>query len=94
MLKLKTMDKKTRKDFIDLFAEGFEAVVAPEIEELRKEVKQGFSGVNKRLETVKNRLEAVEVRLDRVAANQLEDRTQLKDNEQRIKKLESRRALA
>ncbi len=36
------------------------------IKELRKEVEQGFSGVNKRLETVENRLETVEVRLDRV----------------------------
>lgn len=88
------MDKQTRKDFVDLFAESFEAVVAPEIEDLRKDMEKGFAGVNSRLTTVENRLEAVEIKLDRVAANQLEDRTVLKDHDKRIKKLESGRALA
>lgn len=78
------MNQKTREEFIDLFAEGFAGVVAPEIDSLRKDMEEGFAGVNKRLqtvenslesvenrlETVENRLEAVEVKLDRVAANQ------------------------
>lgn len=72
------MNKQTRKDFIDLFAEGFQGVVVPEIEELRKDMDKGFKNVNEklnnvegRLKTVENRLESVEVKLDRVAANQL-----------------------
>jgi len=49
------MNKKAREEFIDLFAEGFEGVVVPEIDESRKEMRQGFKDVNKRLQNVERK---------------------------------------
>lgn len=98
------MNKKTRDEFVDLFAEGFQGLVVPEINKLDEKidkvgekltkVENRLEKVENRLEKVENRLEVVEVKLDRVAANQLEDRTVLKDHEKRIKKSESVRILA
>lgn len=94
------MDKQARDEFIDLFAEGFQGLVVPEIESLRKDMDRGFTEVNKRLrniesrlDTAESRLESVGIRLDRVIANQLEDRSKTKNVDERVKKLEGRRAL-
>lgn len=88
------MNKKTREEFIDLFAEGFEGVVAPEIDEIKQDMEKGFNKVDKklknvedRLETMENRLDVVERKLDRVVDNHI-------THEGRIKKLESRQVLA
>ncbi len=91
------MDEKTKKDMILLFNQGFEEVVLPDILELKdgqedikkqlEDVKNRLGTVENRLGTVENRLEVVERKLDRAVDTHI-------DHSTRLKKLESRVALA
>lgn len=100
------MDEKFKKDFVELldqqfdqkfirmFNQGFEEVVLPQIESLKEEMNQKFEGVDERFNKVESQLERLEFKVDRIADNQLEDRSQLKEHGARIKKLEAHRPAA
>ena len=88
------MDDKTRQDFIEIFAEGFQGLVVPEINQLRKEMKQGFSSMNKRLETVEIRLDIVDRKLDRVVDENIVMKNKVEDHDKQIKKLATRRSIS
>lgn len=79
-----TLDKKFEEKFIPLFNQGFEEVVAPAMEEmekgLKKEMNQGFDKVNSRLDSLDRRMDVFAIKSA--------------DQEKRIKKLETKRAVA
>ena len=74
------MNDKTRTEFILLFNQGFEEVVLPEIISFEEKMDQGFRKVNSKLDNLERRLDADAIKLD--------------DHENRIKKSESKRAVA
>lgn len=82
------MDDQTKKEFILLFNQGFEEVVVPAIDDLRKEITQEFKGVKQRLSQVENRLEVLDRKVDNIVANRLDDQEKLRDHEKRLKRLE------
>lgn len=88
------MDDKTRKEFILLFNQGFEEVVAPEIDDLRKQITRGFKDIKQRLFQVENRLEILDRKVDNIVAKQLDDQEKLRDHEKIIKRLEINRIAA
>lgn len=51
------MDDKTKEDFIELFNQGFEEVVLPEIEGLREEMNQHFGKLETRVENIDRKLD-------------------------------------
>lgn len=61
------MDENTRKEFILLFNQGFEEIVRPEIEELRKEVV-----TKKEFAELKGQVERIERKLDHFSAKSTE----------------------
>ncbi len=89
------MDEKTKREFINLFNEGFEEIVRPEIEYLREGMEGRFDKVDNRLDNVESRLgnvehrlEAVDRKVDRIAAKQLDQESELKEHGKRLKKVE------
>lgn len=72
------IDKKFEENFIKMFNKGFEEVVAPVLEEIEDEMKDGFKMVNSRLDNINRRLDTEVVKVA--------------DHEKRIKRLESKRA--
>lgn len=88
------MDDKTKKEFIALFNQGFEEVVAPAIDDLRGEITQEFKDVKQRLFQVENRLEVLDRKVDHISAKQFDDQKQLRDQEKRVKNLEINRITA
>lgn len=97
------MDDKTRQEFILIFNQGFEEVVIPAIEDLRREMNLGFKKVNqrfedmdKRFESIDRRFEDMDARFDRlerkvdtISEKQLETDNTLVTHGKRISKLES-----
>ena len=77
------MDDQTKKDFIELFNQGFEDVVLPHIER-----------IDSKLEVIEDRLEVVELKLDKGIGQQLESKQKLEEYDKRLKKLESKKAIA
>lgn len=102
------MDDQTKKDFIDIFNQGFEEVVSPEIEALRQEanshvneIKNHLEKVENRLETVEDRLETVEDRLeslerksDLILGKQLDSEHILGKHDKRITNLENKKVVS
>jgi predicted nuclease with TOPRIM domain len=68
------MDDKTKEDFIQLFNQGFEEVVRPEIEELSQDIKK----IDERLDHLEQRMDRMENTLDRVADKVTSHETRLK----------------
>lgn len=83
-----TMDEQSKKDFIQLFNQGFEEVVLPQIEALREEMatKEDVHHLEKRLIGVEERVGRVEDKLDKVT---LDHTQQLTQHAQRLDRLES-----
>ena len=83
------LTKQDKDEIKDIMVDVIQDVVMPafEIVATKEDLEKVEQRLDNRLNKVENRLESVEMKLDRVAANQLEDRT-------KIKKLESRRLTA
>ncbi len=79
------LTKKDKGDIKDIVVDVIQEVVMPAFETV---------ATKEDLKKVEQRLDVVDRKLDRVAANQLDDKYIIKDQEKRIKKLESRRVLA
>ena len=73
------MDSKTKQDFIKLFNQGFEEVVLPEIEELRKDILV----IKKEVGNLRQGQDRIGNTLDRVA-------DKVNDHANKISKLEKR----
>lgn len=75
------MNEKDKKEFINLFNQGFEEVVIPVIEGVRgevKEVKQVLNEHTRTLEDHSNRFERIERKLDAVVERQDDQGTEIK----------------
>lgn len=70
----KNLDEQFEKKFISLFNQGFEDIVRPEIEYLRVDMEKRF-----------DRIERV---LDKLTAKQIDQESELKDHDKRLKKVE------
>lgn len=77
------MDDKTKSEFIQLFNQGFEDVVLPELEEIREDVKEVKNEINK----LGSQMDRVEGHVDRLADKVMEYGG-------KIKKLESTSSVA
>ncbi len=74
------MNDKLQKEFIKLIVEALDEVVMPAIDDLEQRMDQRFDGMDSKL--------------DRVIDNQVVSNNTVNDHEKRLKKLESKRALA
>lgn len=70
----KKLDNQFEEKFINLFNQGFEEVVRPEIEYLRKDMNTRF--------------DSLERKFDRVAVKQLDQESELKKHDNMLKKVE------
>lgn len=87
------MDEQTKKEFISLFVQGFQEVMIPALDDLEKEINQRFEQMEHRFEQMEYRFDVIETRLDVVERKLDRSLDEPIDHENRLKKLESRRAL-
>lgn len=86
------MDDKTKKEFIGLFTQGFEEVVAPQLDELiegQERLEDKVNSLDERISNVEDTLEVLETRVGAI-----ERKLDRGLNRLQIKRLESRRILS
>ncbi len=90
------LTQQDKDDIKDIVVDVIKDVVLPAFETvaLKTDLDKVERKLDKRLGTVETRLNKVEMKLDNVVDNQIVDKQKYDDHEKRIKKLESRRAVA
>lgn len=84
------MDDKTRQEFINLFNQGFQELVVPQLDELI----EGQERIENRLETIEIRFDVVERKLDRVVDDHIEIKSKVEEHDKQIKRLTIRRSIS
>lgn len=77
----KKLDEQFEEKFINLFNDGFTAVVLPQIERIDTRldsVDARFDSIDTRLDSVENRLDSLDRKVDRMLDNQLGQDTKIK----------------
>jgi predicted nucleic acid-binding Zn-ribbon protein len=94
------MDEDTKKEMRLLFNQGFEEVIVPVLDDMEEEVNEtnghikGIRGEIKSLENkMEDRFDNLERKVDNISAVQLEHTSKLSEYDEKIKKLESKRAV-
>lgn len=77
------MDDKTKQEFINLFNQGFQELVIPQLDEL-------IEGQ----ERIEKRLDVVERKLDRVVDDHIEIKSKVEEHDKQIKRLAIRRSIS